>query len=50
VSSRSSYRFDGQDVGDRDFDQLAQLRNRQIGIVFQSFNLIPVLNVVENIG
>jgi len=43
------YLFDGKEVSDRDFDALAEIRNRQIGFIFQSFNLIPVLDVVENI-
>jgi putative ABC transport system ATP-binding protein len=44
-----TYRFDGKEVGNRDFDKLAGLRNEKIGIIFQSFNLIPVLNVTENV-
>jgi putative ABC transport system ATP-binding protein len=44
-----TYLFKSQDVSDRDFDKLAGLRNESIGFIFQSFNLIPVLNVVENI-
>jgi putative ABC transport system ATP-binding protein len=44
-----TYAFDGQEIGDRDFDKLAWLRNEKIGFIFQSFNLIPVLNVVENV-
>jgi putative ABC transport system ATP-binding protein len=44
-----TYRFDGKEVGNRDFDKLASLRNEKIGIIFQSFNLIPVLNVTENV-
>ncbi len=44
-----TYQFDAQEVGDRDFDKLAGLRNGKIGFIFQSFNLIPVLNVVENV-
>ena len=44
-----TYQFDGQEVGNQDFDRLAELRNRKIGIIFQSFNLIPVLNVIENV-
>ncbi len=44
-----SYLLDGQPVGDRDFDELAELRNRSIGFIFQSFNLVPVLSVYENI-
>jgi putative ABC transport system ATP-binding protein len=44
-----TYALDGAKVGDRDFDQLADLRNQAIGFIFQSFNLIPVLDVYENI-
>ena len=44
-----TYQFDGQEVGNQDFDKLAELRNRKIGIIFHSFNLIPVLNVIENV-
>jgi putative ABC transport system ATP-binding protein len=44
-----TYLLEGQPIGDRDFDDLADLRNRAIGFIFQSFNLIPVLNVYENI-
>jgi putative ABC transport system ATP-binding protein len=48
-ASSGSYRLEGEEVGDRDFNDLAELRNRKIGFIFQSFNLIPVLNVLENI-
>ena len=44
-----TYLFKSNDVSDRDFDDLAGLRNESIGFIFQSFNLIPVLDVVENI-
>ena len=44
-----TYLLDGHEVGTRDFDDLAEIRNRKIGFIFQSFNLIPVLNVIENI-
>jgi putative ABC transport system ATP-binding protein len=47
--SAGSYALDGQPIGERDFDDLAELRNRRIGFIFQSFNLIPVLNVLENV-
>ncbi|WNG38014.1 ABC transporter ATP-binding protein [Archangium violaceum] len=48
-ASSGSYRLEGEEVGDRDFNDLAELRNRKIGFIFQAFNLIPVLNVLENI-
>jgi putative ABC transport system ATP-binding protein len=44
-----SYKLEGQEVGHIDFDDLAEVRNRKIGFIFQSFNLIPVLDVLENI-
>ncbi len=44
-----TYELDGMRVEGRDFDALAEIRNRKIGFIFQLFNLIPVLNVVENI-
>ncbi|MFL5322464.1 MAG: ABC transporter ATP-binding protein [Myxococcaceae bacterium] len=48
-ASGGSYKLDGEEVSDRDFDALADVRNRKIGFIFQNFNLIPVLNVEENI-
>lgn len=39
----------GRDLAKMDSDELAILRRRQIGFVFQSYNLIPMLNVYENI-
>lgn len=39
----------GRDLAQMDSDELAILRRRQIGFVFQSYNLIPMLNVYENI-
>jgi putative ABC transport system ATP-binding protein len=47
--SGGSYLLDGIPVGERDFDKLAGIRNEKIGFIFQSFNLIPVLDVIENI-
>ncbi len=48
-ATSGSYRLGGQEIGDRDFNDLADLRNRKIGFIFQAFNLIPVLDVLENI-
>ncbi len=47
--SSGSYRLDGRSVDEIDADDLARLRGEQIGFVFQSFNLLPRLSVVENV-
>ena len=44
-----SYRLNGSDVRLSDEDDLADLRNREIGFVFQSFNLIPRMRAVVNV-
>jgi putative ABC transport system ATP-binding protein len=47
--SRGRYRLGGRNVEQIDADGLAQLRGEEIGFVFQSFNLLPRLSVVENV-
>ena len=44
-----SYVLDGEDVGGLDDDARSGVRNRKIGFIFQSFNLIPDLNVFDNV-
>src|ERR1700731_2189152 len=44
-----SYRLDGEDVKALNDNQRSQIRNRKIGFVFQGFNLIPNLNVYDNV-
>ena len=46
--TRGRYRLNGIDVAGLRADQLAEIRNRQIGFVFQSFNLIPRTSALEN--
>ena len=41
--------LEGQDVFAQDEDHLAIFRRRQVGLIYQFYNLIPVLNVTENI-
>lgn len=41
--------MDGQDVYAQNEEQLAIFRRRQVGLIYQFYNLLPVLNVVENI-
>ncbi len=43
------YLLDGRDISDFSDDELSEVRSRQIGFVFQSFNLIQQLTVLENI-
>jgi putative ABC transport system ATP-binding protein len=41
---------DGEDIGRLDEDALARFRGRRIGIVFQSFHLIPTMTALENVA
>jgi len=44
-----TYRLDGEDVGRLGDDARSRVRNHKIGFIFQSFNLIPDLNVFDNV-
>jgi putative ABC transport system ATP-binding protein len=46
---RGSISIDGERVSTADRNRLAEIRAQKIGFIFQSFNLIPVLNIYENI-
>ena len=47
--SSGSYLLEGQPVGDMSDDELADIRNRKIGFVFQTFNLLPRADVLHNV-
>ncbi len=47
--SRGAYRLAGEDVAAMDADQLAAIRNRRIGFVFQQFNLLARTSALENV-
>jgi len=44
-----SYSLGGRDVNNLDDDELSETRSQKLGFIFQSYNLIPQLNVLENI-
>ena len=47
--STGEYKFNGVDVSNLNDDDLSDMRNREIGFVFQNFNLLPKLNAVQNV-
>lgn len=49
VPSSGSYYLGGEDVGNMGDYQLAKVRNKMIGFIFQQYNLLPKLNLLENV-
>lgn len=47
--STGEYKFRGIDVSHLNDDELSAMRNKEIGFVFQNFNLLPKLNAVQNV-
>jgi putative ABC transport system ATP-binding protein len=48
--SKGTYSLNGKDIGLLSDNELATIRNREIGFVFQQFNLLPRLTAVENVA
>ena len=49
IPTYGDYHLDGTDITELSDRQLAHIRNKQIGFIFQGFNLIPGLNAYENV-
>ena len=49
IPTRGEYRLDGADVSELSDKQLSRIRNKQIGFIFQQYNLIQSLTVLENV-
>lgn len=49
VPTDGEYLLGGEDVGVMDDKQLARIRNKMIGFIFQQYNLLPKLNILENV-
>ena len=49
VPTKGSYLLDGTQVAERSASELAHIRNRKLGFVFQNFNLLPRTTAIENV-
>ena len=49
VPSEGTYLLNGQDVGQMNKNRLAEIRNELLGFIFQQYNLLPKLNLLENV-
>lgn len=49
VPTKGEYYLDGKSVAEMDDDELAKIRNQKIGFIFQQYNLLPKMNLLENV-
>ena len=49
IPTSGTYFLDGHDVSTLDEKELARIRNKELGFIFQQYNLIPKLNILENV-
>ena len=49
VPTSGTYRLNGRDVGSMNKNELAEIRNEMLGFIFQQYNLLPKLSLLENV-
>ena len=49
IPTRGSYKLNGKEISKYTSDELAEVRNKMLGFIFQQYNLIPKLTVLENV-
>ncbi len=49
VPTDGMFLINGRNVGEMDKDELSEIRNEMVGFIFQQYNLLPKLNVIENV-
>ena len=50
VPTSGSYELDGRNLKDMSDDDLAEIRNKHLGFVFQSFHLLPKMDALDNVA
>lgn len=49
IPTSGAYILDGQNIGRMNDDELAEIRNKKIGFIFQAFNLLPRITAIKNV-
>ena len=50
VATSGTYRLNGKDISRYSDDELAEVRNKMLGFIFQQYNLLPKLSILENVA
>lgn len=50
VATHGTYRLNGKDISNYTDDELAEVRNKMLGFIFQQYNLLPKLTLLENVA
>lgn len=50
VATSGTYRLNGRDIGNYTDDELAEVRNKMLGFIFQQYNLLPKLTLLDNVS